>query len=174
VIIVIITAAIAVPTGIVLAVGACLPVAHRARASATYSARPDAVWRTLTAFEEHPTWRRGLKEVQRVSDSEGEAVKEISAKGETMTFETTQSPAERRMVRRIADKNLPFGGSWTFEVTPNNGGSRVTITEDGEVYNIVFRFVSKFVMGHYGTIKAFLEDLSRKFGEEATVEIEDA
>ena len=155
-----------------LALGARLPVAHRATASATYGRSPDEVWRTLTAFDEHPHWRRGLKAVERVPDSSGETVKEISTKGEAMSFRTTELSNERRLVRRIVDENLPFGGSWTFEVVPHDSGSRVTITEDGEVYNIVFRFVSKYVMGHHATIKAFLEDLGKKFGENADAKIE--
>ena len=165
-------AVIIVPIAIVLALGSRLPVAHRARASATYGRPVPEVWNVLTAFEEHPAWRRDLKAVERVADPAGEKVREISTKGEAMTFETTEHPSEHRLVRRIADKGLPFGGSWTFEITPQDGGSHVTITEDGEVYNLVFRFVSKYIIGHHATIKAFLEDLGGKFGEETSVAIE--
>ena len=39
----------------------------------------------------------------------------------------------------------------------------VTIVERGEVSNPVFRFVSRFVMGHARTIEDYLNDLARKF-----------
>jgi hypothetical protein len=34
---------------------------------------------------------------------------------------------------------LPFVGTWTFEVSPEDGASRLTITEHGEVYHPLFR-----------------------------------
>jgi hypothetical protein len=70
----------------------------------------------------------------------------------------------RRFRTRIADKNLPFGGTWTIDVAPQASGSSVTITEQGEVYNPVFRFVSRFVMGQSATVDAYLKALHKKFG----------
>jgi hypothetical protein len=66
---------------------------------------------------------------------------------------------------------LPFGGTWTFEVTPiGDGGSVVRITEDGEVYNPVFRFVSRYFMGYTATIDSYLKALGAKFGETPMLE----
>jgi hypothetical protein len=65
------------------------------------------------------------------------------------------------VVSRIADRSLPFGGRWTFELSPAPGGTLLRITEDGEVYNPIFRFVSRFVFGHDRTINGYLEDLER-------------
>ena len=67
------------------------------------------------------------------------------------------------LVTRISDPKLPFGGSWTYRIEPaGTGESNLTITEDGEVYNIIFRFISRFVIGHYGTMDAFIRDLQSK------------
>ena len=35
------------------------------------------------------------------------------------------------------------------------------ITENGEVYNPLFRFMSRFVFGHTATIDKYLEDLGQ-------------
>ena len=43
---------------------------------------------------------------------------------------------------------------------------RIRITENGEVYDPVFRLVSAFVIGHLETIERYLRDLRKKFGEE--------
>jgi hypothetical protein len=75
-----------------------------------------------------------------------------------------------RLVTRIADKSLPFGGVWIFQVVPTAEGSRLNITENGEVYNPVFRFVSRFIFGYDRTLDAYLQDVSRKFGERAVPE----
>ena len=47
----------------------------------------------------------------------------------------------------------------------------MTITENGEVYDPIFRLVSKYVMGHHGTATTFLEDLGHRFGREVVVAV---
>ena len=44
---------------------------------------------------------------------------------------------------------------------------RVTLTEAGEIYNPIFRFMARFVFGYSGTIEAYLKALHAKFGETA-------
>ena len=44
----------------------------------------------------------------------------------------------------------------------------MTISERGEVYNPLYRFVSRFFIGHTRTIDAYLAELARSFGEEPT------
>lgn len=41
----------------------------------------------------------------------------------------------------------------------------LTITENGEVHNPLFRFVSRFIMGYAATIDACLKALRAKLGE---------
>ena len=64
------------------------------------------------------------------------------------------------LVTRVVE-GQPFGGTWTYRIAPAPGGSQLTITEDGEVYNVVFRFMSRFVFGHYATMDAYLANLKR-------------
>ena len=65
----------------------------------------------------------------------------------------------------IADKELPFGGTWDYRLEPAGTGSRITITENGEVYNPIFRFVSRYFMGHTATIDKYLTALARRTGD---------
>jgi hypothetical protein len=75
--------------------------------------------------------------------------------------ETVESVPPRRLVRRIVGETS-FGGTWTSELdgTPD-GGTRLVITENGEVYNSFFRFVSRYIVGHQRTIDSFLAALRR-------------
>ena len=77
-----------------------------------------------------------------------------------MAFERMERPS--LLVARITDVTLPFGGTWTYRIVPAAAGSELTITEDGEVYNPIFRFMSRFVFGHTATIDGFLADLLTK------------
>lgn len=69
---------------------------------------------------------------------------------------------------RILDTNLGYSGKWTYVFASENGGARLTITEDGEVSNALFRFMSRYVFGHTATLDAYLSSLARRFGEDTT------
>jgi hypothetical protein len=74
-----------------------------------------------------------------------------------VVMEVAEALPPQRFVTRIADPDQPFGGTWTFEIAPDVAGSRLTITERGEVYNPIFRFLSRFVFGYTGTMESFLK-----------------
>jgi hypothetical protein len=40
----------------------------------------------------------------------------------------------------------------------------LSITENGEVYNPAFRFVSRYIMGHAATVDAYLKAVAPKLG----------
>jgi hypothetical protein len=72
------------------------------------------------------------------------------------------------MVTRILDTDLGYSGKWTYVFTAENGGTRVSITEDGEVSNVLFRFMSRYVFGQTATMEAYLSSLAKRFGENTT------
>jgi uncharacterized protein YndB with AHSA1/START domain len=157
--------------GVVLLVvigGLLLPKEHTARSYATINAPPESVWRALTEVEAFPSWRGDVARVEILPPSNGRrSWREIGKHG-TITFEEMLVDPPRRLIGRIADPSLPFGGSWTYDVVREGSGSRVMITEDGVVRNPVFRFMSRFVFGHHATQEAYLRALGRKFGHDAT------
>lgn len=151
---------------VIAIVGAMLPRDHVASMSTTIAAPPDTVWAALTDVSAYPTWRTDLKGIEVVKQAPL-TWKEIGAQGPmTLAVETFEPP--RRMIARIQDQDQPFGGAWEYVIAPDGAGTRVTITERGWVSNPIFRFVSRYVMGHYSTIDAYLRALSRKFGGETT------
>jgi uncharacterized protein YndB with AHSA1/START domain len=162
---------LAAVVGIVLLLvvgGMLLPKEHTAQSYATINAPPDSVWRAVTDVEAFPSWRSDVSRVEVLSTSTARKTwREIGEHG-TITFEEVAAERPRRLVVRIADTDLGFGGSWTYQVASDGTGSRVTITEDGVVHNPVFRFMSRFVFGHHATQEAYLRALGRKFGHDAT------
>jgi uncharacterized protein YndB with AHSA1/START domain len=138
--------------------GTILPEKHTATASREFQSDPDEVWKVLTDFAHWPEWRSDLREI-RVSAN---TFTEISSDDEEIEFRIEDFQTPERMVTRIITPDLPFGGSWTYELTPTGNGCRLTITENGEVYNALFRFMSKYMFGHTATMEQFLEDLSKK------------
>ena len=146
---------------VVVAIGYALPVGHVASRNATLSQPPDRVYAVLTDVERYPQWRKDVTAVQILPSST--VAKRWLEKGSNgdITFEFVELQPSTRIVSRIADPNLPFGGTWTYELMPESGGTRLTITERGEVYNPLFRFMSRFVFGHTATMEQFLDALKQ-------------
>ena len=149
---------------IVVIVGWSLPVRHTATRSITVPAPPSAVFALVSNPSEYPSWRRGVTRVEVLqADDAGQPLRfrEHGSDG-IILYEVVEREPDRRIVVGIADTTLPFGGRWTHEIAPAPPGATLRITEDGEVYNPVFRFMSRFVFGHTSTIDRFLSDVSAR------------
>ena len=144
-------------------IGSRLPRSHRAVGEAVLPVPPQILWRTLTDVDAFPSWRRDVKRVTRLGDNNGMPAWIEDGKERKLTFAFERMDAPRVLVTRITDAGLPFGGTWTSEIAPVPGGSRLRITEDGEIYNPLFRFMARFIFGYDGTIKQYLSALETKF-----------
>lgn len=150
---------------LVLVVGVLLPEGHVATARATYARSPDEIWSALTDVENAPEWRSGVDRVERLPDRDGRTTWRETGRFGATTFELVEAQPPRRLVARIADPDLPYGGTWTYVVEPvDDGATRLTITEDGEIHNPFYRFMARFVFGYHATMETYLQDLGRRFG----------
>lgn len=148
---------------IVVGVGYSLPRAHQATNEATLRTSPQSLYKLITDVDRFPEWRSSVERIERAPDSAGKTrFREIGGDG-TILYEVDTAVPNQRLVTRIADPTLPFGGSWTYELVPRGDSTTLRITENGEVYNPIFRFVSRFVMGHTATIEKYLNDVRRYF-----------
>jgi Polyketide cyclase / dehydrase and lipid transport len=150
--------AVVILAAVVVAIGAALPKGHVASRRMTLKASPGEVFALIAG----PSDWRGLK-YERLAENPL-TWRETDSNG-AITYERVETVAPARIVNRIADPKLPFGGSWTYEIVPNGTGTELTITENGEVYNPLFRFVSRFIMGHTATIEKYQRDLSARLKE---------
>lgn len=147
-------------------IGLSLPVGHVASRTVRLKQPPEAVWQVLTDYAAQATWRSDVEKIDRLPDHDSHPVwRETLRDGMSFPLETTEAQPPARLVRKIADPKLPFGGAWTYEIAPAEGGSILTITENGEVYQPIFRVVSRFT-NQAASIEGFLTALARKFGEE--------
>jgi hypothetical protein len=154
-------AILAVIVVVVIAIGAILPVQHVASGSAVLAAPPETVWRLITDVDSFPGWRGDVKRVERLPDRDGRPVWVEDTSSGRITLAVDRAEPPRLLVLRIADPDLPFGGTWTYELSPERGATVLKITENGEVYNPLFRFMSRFVFGHDGTIKGYLAAIAK-------------
>jgi len=153
-------AALVILVLIVVAIGYALPVAHVASRTAAFRQTPDEIFAVLTDVAHFPQWRSDVTGVE-ILGSSPLRWREHGSNGD-ITFVVDESSKPTRLVTRIDDRSLPFGGTWTYELAPATGGTAVTITERGEVYNPLFRFMSRFVFGHTATMEAYLAALQKR------------
>ncbi|HYB96977.1 MAG TPA: hypothetical protein VEC39_18540 [Vicinamibacterales bacterium] len=125
--------------GVTASIGYFLPVAHEASRSADFNQPPEAVFALIADTANYRTWWDG-------ADVRSEIVERVP---------------HTKLVTRIAGETQ-FGGTWTFDVAPTPSGSRLTITERGEIYNPIFRTLSKFVFGYTSTMESYLAAASKK------------
>lgn len=171
---VIIAASLIAAVGLVAVIGAMLPQNHVSTRAARFRRTPQEIWSAITNYSEFPSWRSGVKSVERLPDRDGhlvwlERTAHDAIPYEVVEFSPPDSAGKGRLVGKIADPKLPFGGTWTYELSPADGGTELRITERGEVYNPIFRFISRFVMGQTKTIDDYLRALGAKFGENVTI-----
>jgi uncharacterized protein YndB with AHSA1/START domain len=105
------------------------------RTSAVVPADPGTVFRTLTDIDRLPTWNPVMTTVierAELLEAGAEWVVEFHALGQTWHSRSTVEeldPARRRFAYRSrTDDGNPSEALWTWEVTDDPAGSRVTVT----------------------------------------------
>ena len=119
--------------GVIAVVGYFLPVGHEASRTAEFNKPPEVVYTLVSDLKNYPTWW---------------------PENETNVEVVDAVPPSKFVTRIVGETD--FGGTWTMEIVPTSGGSRLTITERGEVYNPIFRTLAKFVFGHTSTMESCL------------------
>lgn len=151
----------------VLVIGWLLPKRHVATRSASYRAKPEQLYSLIAGPQ---NWRPDVLHCEAVPDAGGRDLQRETARdGGTMTYELMDGVPPTSIKRRIATENLPYGGTWTFSIQPNADVTTVRITEDGQIYNPMFRFMSRFILGYTGTIDNYLRALGKATGQEIQI-----
>ena len=141
-----IVAVVVVVAAALLAAGLLLPREHVAASAVILRQPPESVWAAVRDLGGLPRWWPEVAVSERVADAAGREVWRQEMSGFAMTLIVTDTAAPRRLVTAIdAPPGAAFGGTWTYELTPAEGGTRVVVTERGWITNPLFR-----VMAHLG------------------------
>ena len=149
--------------GVMALIGSMLPKAHVASRSILLHRSPQDVYGVVRDFGSAPKWRADVKRIE----VESPVYFREEGKHGTVNYELVEDVPGQKMVTRIRDTDLGYAGQWTYSFTPESSGTRVTIREDGEISNVLFRFMSRYVFGQTSTIDSYLTSLAKHFGEEA-------
>lgn len=151
----------------ILVIGSRLPEKHIASRSIRLRQSPQDVYAVVRNFASSPKWRPDVKDVEVTEAGSGQVQFRENGSNGVVNYQLDEDVPNKRIVTRILDRDLGYSGSWTYEFSPDAEGTLVTITENGEVSNIFFRFMSRYVFGKTSTIDTYLKALAERFGEAA-------
>jgi uncharacterized protein YndB with AHSA1/START domain len=150
-------------------VGFALPRAHRLTRSAVYPQPPPAVWAAVADLPAYPAWVPRVERMEQRAGSGGRVLWDETNVYGQVTYEEVERLPGRRLVLRMADEGVPYGGTWTYELArARGGGTRVSITEDAWVSNPFFRFLARVVIGLDEEEDLFLEALGDRLADGPT------
>jgi uncharacterized protein YndB with AHSA1/START domain len=158
--------------GAIAVIGSLLPKQHTATRAARFHQPPEAIWSAITDYSKFPEWRKSVRGVEVLPPVNGKASwSEFDKYDHSIPYEIVDSTPPKHLITRIADPDLPFGGTWTYELAPQaDGSTTLRITENGEIRNVFFRFAARLFLGYTKTMEDYLNALGEKFGEKTTVE----
>jgi len=146
-------------------VGWFLDPYHEVSSTARYQSSVEEVWEVISDFEKSAEWRESVEAVKKGGIEDGHQIwVEVHGPREIPLAVTAFEP-NRRFVMETARDDMPFSGSWTFEVREDGRGSALTITERATIGNPVFRFMSRYFLGHHTSVDTYHQDLARRLGQ---------
>lgn len=143
-------------------IGYSMPNAHVAQAEADYRAGPDSVYAILSELEAWPEWHPSVRNLTPLDDSSDAASWRISGPDGSMTITLVDEDPPNRFVT-LADGGM-FVGRWTYKVEERDGRTRVTITEEARIDNLVIRGLTVF-RNQTSTLVRVLRALGDRLGE---------
>jgi len=164
----IVAGALAVLIALMALIGAFVSRDHRATSTISLRQSPDNVWEVVRDIGGAPAWFTAMEKSERLPDRDGHEVWRQKMSGFDVPILVLESSPPRKLVTQIdPTAGGAFGGTWTYELIPDSGGTRVSVTETGWIGNPVFRFMSRFLFGYYGSLDMYLRALAKRFGETA-------
>jgi uncharacterized protein YndB with AHSA1/START domain len=159
--------AVALSVGLVL-VGAFLPREHVAASEVAIRRPPEDVWALVRDFARTPRWWSDVEHSSRVEGQLGRERWRQVVNGFAVEFDVVTDDPPRRLVTQVVAEGVsPFGGQWTYELTPDGAETRVRVTEEGWVGPWPFRSVA-LLYGHHRSLDRYLVSLGQQFGQVVT------
>jgi hypothetical protein len=143
--------------------GGHLPREHVAMETVELPAPPAEIYKIVRDLEGTPTWRTGVTAVEALPPrGDRPAYRQLGDDG-PLTLEVVEDVPGKRFVTGIADLGLPFGGRWVFQIEPSaSGGTRLTLSEIGDIPNPLLRLFAHYVFDLDAGIDQYLADLQAR------------
>lgn len=151
--------------------GTNLPESYELTRSATYDQPIGALWQAITDYEKLPGWSKHVEKAERREEQEGFPVWRLYlSDGHYMDVQAVKEEEPSFYVSRIAETDLPYGGSWTFALLKKGETTtEITLKEEGLIVSPFWRLVREFALGEGAAAESYLRELGEKFGEKVEI-----
>lgn len=155
-----------------MAVGMAMPAGHVASRRIDLAAPPARVWQVVTTTDSFRAWRPDVDSVQPLPAKDGRRRWREGVGYGLVTYEATRweppTALDATVVEEPGERRPAFTGRWEYRLEARpDGGTRLTVTERGEIHQPIMRAVARYVMGHEGTLDDYLAALAARLGERA-------
>jgi hypothetical protein len=166
---------VAIPVLAVVAmavVGSLLPKEFSGRAEAVFKAPPTAVWEAIQDYSKHPMCQSESTGFEKLPDENGlPSWREQLGTRDRIVIRTTAAEAPARLTRELSSEVVPMKARWSFELSPEGSGTRVTIVQTGVIESGTwhvpfFRAMMRLFDGASAGPRNFLDAVRRTLGEE--------
>lgn len=142
-------------------IGSLMERDHFAKQARVVPAPIDKVWDSVSGFDELGAWAPDIAALERVEDVDGLPSYRMEGEDSVVTFTFTTVRAPRELSVEVRDSLDSYGGTWSYQLTEVDGGTRVEVSEDGWTDPPYFRFAF-WVFGRDRTISRYLDALVAK------------
>ncbi len=143
-------------------VGRRLPVEHVATRSLHVAAPRERIFDLLVDVRAAPRWRSDVTHVAVVAREPRLRYRERGRFG-LVLFEVEEAARPERFVTRVVPErgDMAFSGRWLWTLAEEDGGTRVTLVEEGTVRSAIYRALMHHLFGTSSTIDRTLSGLAR-------------
>lgn len=151
------------------AYGHSKPEGHTASGSEIIKAPLADVFALEADIKKRPEWMEQVKEVRDYKEGENGTASwlEVWNDGNEFDMKLAANAKDKMLRFEIRDRNEVFNGSWTLDFEAVEGGTRVTITEQGNIPNAFVRGMFHLVASPDDTLKQHLQILKTQAEKKA-------
>lgn len=125
-------------------IGSKLPEENTVTVAVLVSAPREEAFRIAASPSEYPMWRPEVTAVQMLEPVEGGIRwREQWDQGPPVELILTNYTQDEELRVRMVDSKNTFSGTWTFNFSDQEGGTRIEITEVGRIPNPVIRLLAR-------------------------------
>lgn len=128
--------------------------------SLTLDQPPEQVYGLLTDYEMLPEWFRACEAVEIRRKDDHTLWVGTFANGETASVLGMEIDPPARLLWRLTSENRHVSGLWEFDLTPQVGGTQLSVRASGVAHHWVYRLTSESIIDDEEHIREFLSSLA--------------
>ncbi len=145
--------------------GFTIPTQYSSSRSQHFDIDPAKLWDTLADYEKYAEWRENVYAIKKLPDKiYYGSWKEIDGEGNTYPYRIIRKePGSLLIIETIKELDT-INQTWSFELLTdkNKKGVTLSITEQGEITDLLPRVITHFFTGHDLDTKAYLRSITNK------------